>query len=323
MFTTSTAKVMLCIAAVTGAACVYAQKYPVKPIRIIVPLAPGGGTDTLTRVMNPRLVALLGQQVLVENRPGAATQIGTEFVAKAAPDGYVLLNTDTSLHTNPSLYAKLPYDTLRDFAPVSLLASAPVVLAIHPSVPVTTLKQLIALARARPGELTFAIGGYGTGTHLVAEIFKTAAKINFTIVPYKGGGAAVADTIAGQVVMMFGGPATIKPHVVNGRLRPIAVTGEKRNSAFPNLPTFDESGVPGVDSGSYWGSLAPAATPPDVIATLNTAMKASVQAPDVRARLIDLGYEPLGSTPEEYGALIRSEIARWAKVVKAANIKLE
>src|SRR6476469_2558919 len=256
---TSALAIAFAILGAVGAA--HAQKYPVKPIRIIVPLAPGGGTDILTRVMNPRLVALLGQQVLVENRPGAATQIGTEFVAKAAPDGYVLLNTDTSLHTNPSLYAKLPYDTLRDFAPVSLLASAPAVLAIHPSVPVTTLKQLIALARARPGELTFAIGGYGTGTHLVAEIFKTAAKINFTIVPYKGGGAAVADTIAGQVVMMFGGPATIKPHVVNGRLRPIAVTGEKRNPAFPNLPTFDESGVPGVDSGSYWGSLAPAATP--------------------------------------------------------------
>lgn len=306
-----------------AAATAHAQIYPVKAIRIIVPLAPGGGTDILSRIMAPRMNQILGQQVLIENRPGGATQIGTDAVARAAPDGYVLLNTDTSLHTNPSLYAKLPYDTLRDLAPVSLLASAPVVLVVHPSVPVATLKQLLALARARPGELTFAVGGYGTGTHLVAEAFKAAAKINFVIVPYKGGGAAVADTLAGQVVIMFGGPATVKPHVTNGRLKPIAVTGDRRNQAFPNLATFNESGVPGVDSGSYWGSLAPAATPADVIATLNAAMVATLQTPEIRSRLTDLGYEPLGTPPEEYGALIRSEIARWGKVVKAASIKLD
>jgi len=321
---TRTARHFACAALAAFAACVvHAQGFPAKTVRIVVPLAPGGGTDTLTRIMNPALIKVLGQQVIVDNRPGGATQIGTDFVARSAPDGYTLLNTDTSFTTNPSLYAKLPYDTLRDFAPVSLLASAPVVLTVHPSVPVKTLKELLALARARPGELTFAVGGYGTGTHLGAELFKSQAKIDFVIVPYKGGGPAVADTVAGQVVMMFGGPASVKPHVTSGRLRPIAVTGDTRNQAFPDLPTFSEAGLKGVDSGSYWGSLAPAATPPEVIGILSAAMTKALQVPEVRQRLTELGYEPLGTPPDRYAEVIRSEIAKWAKVVKAAKIKLE
>jgi tripartite-type tricarboxylate transporter receptor subunit TctC len=186
----------LCMIAPAGA-----QGYPARTIRIVVPLAPGGGTDTLTRIISPRVGQILGQQVIVENRPGGASQIGTDHVAKAAPDGYTILHVDASFSTNPSLYAKLPYDSVKDFAPVSLLASATVVLTVHPSVPVHNLKQLLALARARPGELNFAVGGYGTGTHLSAELFKSVAKIDFVIVPYKGGGPAVAETVAGQVTM--------------------------------------------------------------------------------------------------------------------------
>lgn len=315
-----------CIAALFGvsaAGTAGAQGYPVRTVRIIVPLAPGGGTDTLTRIMTPRLSQLLGQQVIVENRAGAATQIGTELVAKAVPDGYTILNTDTSFTTNSSLYPKLPYDTLRDFAPVSLLASAPVVLTVHPSVPAATLKDLLALAKARPGQLNFAVGGYGTGSHLGAELFKSVAKIDFVIVPYKGGGAAVADVVAGQVAMMFGGPASAKPHVTVGRLRAIAVTGEKRNHAFPAVPTFVESGLRGVDSGSYWGSLAPGATPRNVINTLSDAMAKALQTPEIHQRLTDLGYDPIGGTPEQYAINIRGEIAKWSKVVKQAKIRLE
>lgn len=300
-----------------------AQSYPARTIRIVIPLAPGGGTDTLTRIVSPRVSQILGQQVIVENRAGGATQIGTDHVAKSAPDGYTLLNVDTAFATNPSLYAKLPYDAIKDFAPVSLLASATVVLAVHPSVPVHNMKQLLALARARPGELNFAVGGYGTGTHLSAELFKSVAKIDFLIVPYKGGGPAVAETVAGQVTMMFGGPASVKPHITSGRLRPIAVAGDKRIAALPNVPSFAEAGLKGVDSGSYWGTLAPAATPREIINTVSSALAKAVQSPDIHQRLSDLGYVPIGSTPEQYAENLRHEIAKWAKVVKDANIRIQ
>ena len=300
-----------------------AQGYPMRPVRIVVALAPGGGTDNLTRIMAPRLTELLGQQIVVENRAGAGGQIGTDYVAKAAPDGYIILNVDTSFASNPSLFSRLPYDSLKDFAPVSLLASAPVALVIHPSVPAKTLKELLALAKSRPTLFNFAMGGYGSATHLGVEQFKSVTKIDLVVIPYKGGGPATADVLAGQVVMMFGGPSSLAQHVATGRLRAVAVTGARRIPALPGVPTFAEAGLQGVDAGSYWGSLAPAATPREIVNTLSGAMMKVLQIPEVRQRLIGLGYEPIGSTPEQFAANIRSEMEKWAKAVKEAKIRVE
>ena len=294
--------------------------YPNRLLRIIVPLAPGGGTDNLTRIIVPRLIELLGQQVVVENRPGAGGQIGTDFVAKAAPDGYTILNVESSFASNPSLFRKLPYDTLKDFAPVSLLATTPNVLMVHPSVPAKTLKELVALGKARPELFTFAMGGLGTATHLGIEQFRAATKIDLVVVPYKSGGLATADVLAGQVTMLFGGTSSASGYARVGRLRAIAVTGEKRNPSLPDTPTFAELGMKTVDSMSYFGSVAPAAVPRDVINVLNGAMRTALQMPDVRRLLAERGYDIVGSTPEQYAANIRSEMVKWENVVKATNM---
>ena len=294
--------------------------YPNRLVRIIVPLAPGGGTDNLTRIMTPRLIESLGQQVVVENRPGAGGQIGTDFVAKAAPDGYTILNVESSFASNPSLFRKLPYDTLKDFAPVSLLATSPNVLMVHPSVPAKTLKELVALGKARPELFTFAMGGLGTATHLGIEQFRAASKIDLVVVPYKSGGLATADVLAGQVTMLFGGTSSASGYARAGRLRAIAVTGEKRNPSLPDTPTFAELGMKTVDSMSYFGSVAPAAVPKDVINVLNGAMRTALQMPDVRRLLAERGYDIVGSTPEQYAASIRSEMVKWENVVKTTNM---
>ena len=299
------------------------QTWPARPVRIVVALAPGGGTDNLTRIMAPRMTEFLGQQVVVENRAGAGGQIGTDYVARSAPDGYTVLNVDTSFTSNPSLFSKLPYDSLKDFAPVSLLASAAVALVVHPSVPAKNLKELLALAKTHPKDFNFAVGGYGSGTHLAVEQFRSITKIDIVVIPYKGGGPASADVLAGQVTMMFAGPSSITGHVASGRLRAIAVTSPKRIPAMPNVPTFVEAGMPAIDSGSYWGSLVPAAVPRDIVNALSGAMAKTLQIPEVRKRLVDLGYEPIGSTPEEYAANIRSEMAKWAKAAKDAKIRVQ
>jgi tripartite-type tricarboxylate transporter receptor subunit TctC len=294
--------------------------FPNRPVRIIVPLAPGGGTDNLTRIMAPKMSELLGQQVFVDNRPGAGGQIGAEAVAKAAPDGYTILNVESSFASNPSLFSKLPYDTIRDFAPVSLLATTPNVLIVHPSVPARTLKELVALGKARPALFTFAMGGLGTATHLGIEQFKAATKIDLVIVPYKSGGLATADVLAGHVAMLFGGTSSASGHVRAGKLRAIAVTGRERNPALPDVPTFSELGMNEVDSVSTFGSVAPAATPKDLVSFLNAAMIKTLHAPDVRKLLIARGYDIVGSTPEQFGASIRSDIAKWEKVVRDSKI---
>ena len=294
--------------------------FPTRPVRIIVPLAPGGGTDNITRIMAPRMTELLGQQIVVDNRPGAGGQIGTDLVAKAKPDGYTILNVESSFASNPSLFSKLPYDTLRDFAPISLLGTTPNVLIVHPSVPAKTLKELVALGKARPALFTFAMGGLGTATHLGIEQFKSATKIDLVIVPYKSGGLATADVLAGQVTMLFGGTSSASQFVATGRLRAIAITGQKRNSSMPNVPTFIELGMKEVDSLSYFGSVAPAAMPREIINIWNGAMTKALQMPDVRKLLVERGYDIVGSTPEEYGASIRSEMAKWERVVKTSNI---
>ena len=294
--------------------------YPNRPVRVVVPLAPGGGTDNLTRIIGPRVAELLGQQIIVDNRPGAGGQIGTEAVARAAPDGYTILNVESSFSSNPSLFSKLPYDTLKDFTPISLLATTPNVLIVHPSVPAKTLKELVALGKVRPALFTFAMGGYGTATHLGIEQFKAATKIDLVIVPYKSGGLATADALAGHVSMLFGGTSSASQFVATGRLRAIAITGEKRNPALPDVPTFRELGMNEVNSVSSFGSVAPAATPKEVIVSLNAAMRKALQMPDVRKLLGERGYDIVGSTPEHYGASIRSEMAKWEKVVRQSNI---
>ncbi len=305
------------------AATASAQSYPVKPVRIVVPFAPGGGTDILARVIAPRLGDALGQQIVIDNRAGAGSTIGSELVAKALPDGYTLLMVDTAFATNPSLYSKLPYDTARDFAPVALLAAAPVILIVHPSVPVRTVKEFVALAKARPGQLNFASGGPGSSTHLGGELLKSAAGIDLQHIPYKGTGPAVADVLGGQVVMMFAGISSVKQHVAVGKLRAIAVTGEKRSPAMPDVPTFVESGLKGVDSGTYWGCLAPAATPRDIINQLSAALAGVLKQRDVSQRLVELGFDPLGSSPEQAAANFRSETEKWARVIRAAGVRLD
>ena len=311
------------IAALLVACGAHAQTYPAKPIRVVVPFAPGGGTDILTRIMVPRLNELLRQQLVVENRPGACSRIGTELVAKAPADGYTVLMVDSAFLTNPSLYQKLPYDSARDFAPVSLAATAPVILIVHPSVPARTAKELVALARAQPRALNFASGGPGSSTHLGVELLKYVAKIDLQHIPYKGTGPAVTDVLGGQVTMMFAGISSVRQHVENGRLRALAVTGAKRSSAMPDVPTFGEAGFGAVDASSYWGALVRTGTPQEAIDKLSTTMAQVLGMADIRERLVELGFEPIGGGPADYAALIAKETEKWAKVIKAAGVRLE
>lgn len=307
----------------SGAPACMAQSYPAKAIRVIVPFAPGGGTDILTRTIAPKLSEALGQQLVIDNRAGGGSTIGSELAAKAVADGYTMLMVDTSFTTNPSLYSKLPYDSGRDFAPVSLMAAAPVILIVHPSVPVRTVREFVALAKARPGQLNFASGGPGSSTHLGGELLKLVAAIDLVHIPYKGTGPAVADVLGGQVVMMFAGISSVKQHVAVNKLRAIAVTGEKRSAAMPEVPTFVEAGLKGVDSGTYWGCLAPAATPKDAINKLSSTMAGVLKMPDIQARLVDLGFDPIGGNPEQFAANIKSETEKWARVIKNARVKLD
>ena len=296
--------------------------YPIKPIRMIVPFPPGGVTDIVTRTVSVKLSAELGQPVVVENRAGASGAIGAELGARAAPDGYTLIMGNIStLGINPITFAKLGYDPVTSFDPISLVAVQPLLITVHPGVPAKNLSELVQLAKSQPGQLNY--GTAGSSIHLAVEQFRAASKIDIVVIPYKGGGPATADVLAGQVVMMFGGPSSLAQHVATGRLRALAVTGTKPIAALPNVPTFIESGMTAVDAGSYWGSLAPAGTPHDILTILSAAMVKALQLPDVRQRLIELGYGPLGSTPEEFAANLRSEMAKWAKAVKDAGIRVQ
>jgi tripartite-type tricarboxylate transporter receptor subunit TctC len=296
-----------------------AQPYPARPIRVMVPFSPGGGTDILARIMSVKMTELLGQNYVIDNRPGASGQIGTEIVARAAPDGYTILHVDTSLVSNPSIYKNMRYDAVKDFAPISLHASGPVVLIVHPSAPAKTLQELIALAKARPGELNIAGGDHGAATALGMELFKSIANLELVHIPFKGSGAVTPAVLSGQVMMGFAGPSSAKPLVAAGRLRALAITGEKRSIALPDVPTFDESGVKGVDAWTYWGALAPAGTPRPIINTLNAAMTKVLAMPEIRQRLADLTYDPIGGSPEDFAANIKSELAKWARVTKGKH----
>jgi len=300
-----------------------AQSYPAKPVRIIVPFPPGAGADITTRLFAPRLSEALGQSVVVENRAGAAGNIGAEVVARAAPDGYTLLTAPASIAISQTLYKKLSFDLLRDFQAVSMLASVPFLLVVHPSLPVKNVKDLIALAKARPGQLNYASTGNGSSPHLTAEMLKMQARIDAVHVPYKGTPLAVTDLLTGQVSFMFANALSMLPHVNSGRLHALGVTSAKRNAATPQLPTMAESGLPGFESGTWYALLAPAGTPREVVARLSAEIGKLTQHPDIRKKLVAQGAEALTMTPGETAAYIKSEVAKWGKVVEASGAKVE
>jgi len=298
--------------------------YPVKPIRLVVPFAPGGSTDTIARLIGQKLDEGLGQQVIIDNRPGAGGNLGVDYVAKSAPDGYTLIFGHVgTFGFGPSLYAKLPYDPIRDFAPVALFAMVPNMLVVHPSLPANSVKELVALARARPGQLNYGSSGNGSASHLATEYFKLLSKTDITAIPYKGTGPLVTDLIAGQTSLTITGVPPLYPHVQSGRLRALAVGSVKRLPLLPSLPTIAEAGVPGYESSTWFGPLAPAKTPREIIVRLNVELMKMLQRPDVRARFAAEGIEALGSTPEEFGTYIKSEIERWSRVIKAAHVRPE
>jgi len=305
-----------------AAADARAQTYPTRAIRLVVPFGAGGGTDNLARIIEPFVSKTLGASVVIENRPGGGSTIGMDQVAKAAPDGYTLVMTDTSVAVNPSL-KPLPYDTLNDFVPVSLLATAPVILMAHPKVPAKTLQEFVALAKAQPGKFNYASGGNGASTHLGGELLKLVAGIDVVHVPYKGTGPAMNDLIGGHVDVMFSGISSAKPYMDAGTLHALAVTGDKRNAATPDVPTFAEAGLPGVTASTYWGVLAPKGTPQEIVDKVSAAFAAAMRDPEIVERVGQLGYLQIAGGPADYAANLRSEIEKWGKVVKAANIKAE
>ncbi len=308
--------------ALAGIAPAQAQ-YPNKPIRFILPYPPGGGTDTLGRIVGPKLAELLGQQVVIDNRPGAAANIGAEVAAKMPPDGYTLLMGNVAHAINASLYSKLGYDLVRDFAPVSLLASTPNIVVVHPSVPAKSVKELIALAKARPGQLDFASSGSGSSAHLAGELFNNMAGLKMNHVPYKGGGPAVVALVGGHVAVGFATTPSVIQHVKSGKMRGLAVTSAERSPSAPELPTVSEAGLRGYEAGTWYGMLVPTGTPGGIISRLHAESVKLLKSPDVKGRLDATGFEPIGTAPEQFGAYIRSEIEKWAKVVKNAGVRVE
>ena len=316
------AAVSLLLVATVMPAVVSAQTFPAKSIRIIVPFTPGGPNDILARMIGQRYTAAWGQQTVVDNRPGGGTVIGTDIVARAPADGHTLLMVSTSHAANPSLMPKLPFDTLRDFVAVGQAVSSPNVLVVHPSVPAKTTGDLIAIAKARPGQITFASGGSGAATHLAGELLKIMAGVEMTHIPYKGAGPATIDLISGQVTWMFGTILPTIPHVRAGKLRALALSGKQRAAVLPEVPTVAEQ-VAGFEASSWYGVFAPAGTPADVIAKLNQEMVRALTPPEVRQRLAIEGTEVVAGNPDDFMNLFRAEVAKWARVVKQAGIRLE
>lgn len=306
--------------AVGPAAAQGAAGYPAKPIRLIVPLAPGGPSDILARTIAQKLSEGIKQTVVVDNRPGAGGTVGADIAAKSPPDGYTMILVSTSYSINATLYPKLPYDTLKDLVPVTMLAAAPYLLAAHPSLPVKSLQELIALAKARPGELNYASGGSGTGPHMAMELLKQRTGVNVVHIPYKGAGPALTDLMAGQVQLQMVNMIAGLPLAKSGRIRALAVSIAKRSPAAPEIPTIEESGV-AFDEGGQHGIMAPAGTPRDIIAKLHREIVRALHLPEVKNRLAGEGAEVVGNTPEEYGAIIRADVEKWAKVIKQSGIR--
>jgi tripartite-type tricarboxylate transporter receptor subunit TctC len=305
------------------AAGVHAQSYPTKAIRLLVPYPPGGGTDIIARIVGQKLGENVGQQVIIDNRGGAGGTIGTEIVAKSAGDGYTVLMAPTSHAINPSIYSKLPYDTLKDFAPVTLAASATIVLAAHPSIPVKSVKDVIALAKSKPGQLNFGSAGNGTVFHLVGELFKQQAGIDIVHVPFKGGGPTIVNLVAGQVSLAFETMLALSPHIQAGKVRALAVTGARRSAVMPALPTVAELGFPDIVAENWYGFYVPAGTPKPLIARLNAEIVKILRTQDVKERFLSQGTEVVGSTPEQLAEYIRNEMAKWSRAAKQAGARID
>ena len=316
-------RILLVLAGLAASMIACAQGYPARTVRIVVPYAPGGNTDFTARVIAAKLTDVFGQQVVVENRAGGATNIGSDLVAKAVPDGYTILMGGAANAINMSLYPKLPYDTLRDFAPITLCVKGANVLAVHPSVPVKTVKELIALTKSRPGKLNYSSSGLGSSNQMAGELFKLMAGVNIVHVPYKGNAPALTDTIGGQVEMIFSGVPLLVPHIQAGRIRAIGIGSLKRFAALPEVPTIDESGLKGYEATTWFGLMAPVKAPKEVVARFNLEVGKILASAEVSERFINEGVEPVGGTPEFFTAFIRDEIAKYAKVVKAASLKGE
>jgi tripartite-type tricarboxylate transporter receptor subunit TctC len=297
--------------------------FPTKPIRMIVAVPPGGPADTLARLVAPRLTESLGQTVVIDNRPGANGIIAYEMTARATPDGHTFTAVAAGVVINASLYPKIPYDPLKDFAPITLGITVPNILVVHPSVSASSVKDLVALAKAKPGTLAFASAGNGTSGHLALEVFRMHAGVDVTHVPYKGGGPALAEVLAGQVQALFSIALAAMPHINAGKLRALAITSAKRSRVAPELPTVAEAGFPGFEVIGWFGWLAPAATPRAIVTRLNAELVRVLRLPDVRDRLLNQSTEPVGNTPQEFAAFMKSEHEKWSKVIKAAHIKVE
>ena len=301
-----------------------AQQYPSRPVRVILGVPAGGTPDVLARTVTPAMSELLGQQLVMDNRGGAGGRIGAELAAHAAPDGYTLLMTSPgALTIAPHIMKKLPYDALKDFAPVSLIATGPFLLIVHPSVPAKAVRDIITLGKAQPGKLNYSSAGSGTPNHMAMELFKSVAGVDFTHVPYKGAPLAVTDLLAGRVSLTLNSIGPVLAHIKAGRLRALGIAGAKRSPALPEVPTISESGVPGYESGSWMGLLAPAKTPPKILARLNAVAVKVVHSPEAQARLLGLGAVPVGNSPSEFAARIRREWEQSAKVVKTAGVRIE
>jgi tripartite-type tricarboxylate transporter receptor subunit TctC len=301
-----------------------AQTYPAKTIRVVVAFAPGGGTDILARAIAQKFTEAWGHSVVVDNRPGGNGNIGTELVARAAPDGYTLLATSSGPFViSPSLFPKLPYDAVRDFAPVTLGVTYAYLLVSHPSVPARTVRELVALARARPGRLTCGSGGIATPPHLITELFNLMAGVQIMHVPYKGTGAALIDVLGGHVDLLFGNLPSQLPHVRSGKLRPIGISTSRRSALLPAVPTIDEAGVPGFEANAWMGWFAPAGTPREIIQKLQGQIAAIMREADMKQRLVGEGAEPEGGTPEQFAEFIKADRAKWAKVIQGARIRPE
>jgi tripartite-type tricarboxylate transporter receptor subunit TctC len=301
-----------------------AQAYPTRPIRIVVAYTPAGATDILARVIGQKMNEAWGQPVIIENRPGANGNIGTEYAAKAAPDGHTFLMTTAGPHgINPSLYRKLGYDAVKDFTAVSLVALVPNILVVNNALPVKSVKELIAYAKANPGKLSYGSPGAGSTAHLSMELFKSMTGTNLVHVPYKGSAGVLTDVMGGQIAATMDNMPAYLPQVKAGKIRALAVTPNKRSPAAPDIPTVAEAGVPGYTSSAWFGLVAPAATPKDAVSKLSAETARILQLPDVKSRLSELGAEPIGSTPEQFSAHIKAEIEKWAKVIKEANVELQ
>ncbi len=300
-----------------------APAYPTRPIRLIVPIAPGGGTDIFARAVGQRLSEIFGQSIVVDNRPGAGGMVGIDIVAKAAPDGYTLVMTGSAHTIIPSLFSKVPYDAVKDFAPVTQAVSQPFMMGVHPSVPAKSVTDFIALAKSRPGQLNYASGGNGSGPHLAGELLKTLTGIDMVHVPYRGGGPALLALISGEVAMLFSSLSSTLPQVKAGKVRALAVSGAKRSPAAPELPTVAESGVPEFEVTNWFGVLAPAKTPKAIVARLQAEIVNGLNTPEFRTRLANDGTDIVGSTPEAFTDYLKTEIAKWAKLIKGLGLRME